>query len=101
MTTAKLPWHCATEISSICGLPVVAADGQFICDMAVVPKTMPHADEINQEAKDNAALIVKCVNHHAELVEALIACRDYIEKDDGYQDVVNKADAVLAKIKGE
>lgn len=34
-------------------------------DMAVVPKAMPHADEINQEAKDNALFIVDCVNSHA------------------------------------
>lgn len=66
--------------------------------VASLPDWLP---EVGNPRKANAALIVRAVNHHAELVAALQAMVDaYKDKcpDDEQPSMVRQALAVLAKV---
>lgn len=92
----KTPWELAE------GDIAIIKDGRTIATAWPNPKT----DDGTMYA--NAAHIVRCVNLHAELVEALEAARDFVDCDKRHRNpeiaayanrVCDQAAAVLTKAK--
>jgi hypothetical protein len=90
------PWNCASRYSSVVGVPIVSRTGQRIGNTAI-PDMPPEWDELKRTAEANAAFIVKAVNSHDALMEALqkIANGEF----DYLKDAMNAAGDALASSK--
>ncbi|CAN7497083.1 hypothetical protein LJR231_003495 [Phyllobacterium sp. LjRoot231] len=77
------PWHLAS------------ASNKFIADAEgiIVARASVHAITSHDYAADNAKHIVKCVNAHDDLLNALIDCADYF---DGCSDADFDGDTFVA-----
>jgi hypothetical protein len=89
-----LPWH----VENFGGDKYLAGDAPMrVCDM--MRNKRAYVDL--QQCDSDAALIVRAVNHHTELVTALgllVNCPDYRSIKTHEMD---QARAILAKVKGE
>jgi hypothetical protein len=96
MTTTKLPWRCASVAGAYRGWDsIVDADGAIVCRLAL-------------NEPDNADLIVRAVNAHAELLlaakEAVILIYEIVKMGKGdptMGTVFPRLMAAIAKAEGK
>lgn len=87
-----MPWSAASKYSSVVGVPIVNQQGRRIGNTAL-PGYPPEWDHMKRQAEIDAAFIVKAVNNHDALVQAL---RDVMKAANDPYEVARNALARLA-----
>ena len=75
---------------------ITGADGKRVCSL-----TREADGRTLQEARDNMEFIVRAVNAHDELVEALRMAIGVLDTDGGYDGTVDELKKALAKAEGK
>ena len=88
---SELPWIIDPDESMPLAVIQDNADGMGVCEIG----------ERNEENLANAALIVRCVNAHDDLVKAVEACLAMLDNRHWNGDMVAHARAALAKARAD